>query len=202
MRKKHTLSLFSLPVLLTVALTPVSAQVQRKTRNKMPQSVEQPEIDAAFSPGQAEQKIVDLIRSTKTSLDIAAFVFTSPVIMQAVSDANKRGVIIRVVLDKRQETSQFSCLKRFSNEGISFRIDDKYAIMHNKFIVSDGATVETGSFNYTLAAANSNAENALVIKKAPAVVKAYAQEWKRLWNESHDVAKNQIKATQNACFPK
>jgi hypothetical protein len=29
------------------------------------------------------------------------------------------------------------------------RVDYRYAILHDKFIVADGATVETGSFNFT-----------------------------------------------------
>jgi phosphatidylserine/phosphatidylglycerophosphate/cardiolipin synthase-like enzyme len=60
--------------------------------------------------------------------------------------------------------------------------------MHNKFLVIDGQTVETGSFNYTKAAAGKNAENAIVIRGVPSVVQAYAAEWTRLWDESEPIA--------------
>ena len=33
--------------------------------------------------------------------------------------------------------------------GIPIRINSYYAIMHDKYMVIDGKTVETGSFNYT-----------------------------------------------------
>jgi phosphatidylserine/phosphatidylglycerophosphate/cardiolipin synthase-like enzyme len=56
--------------------------------------------------------------------------------------------------------------------------------MHNKFMVIDGVTVETGSFNYTSAAVKSIAENAIVIRNAPDIAKIYAAEWTRLWDEA------------------
>ena len=40
-------------------------------------------------------------------------------------------------------------------------------------MVIDSATVITGSFNFTKAAEEKNAENLLVIKEAPELVKAY-----------------------------
>ena len=55
--------------------------------------------------------------------------------------------------------------------------------MHNKFMVIDGVTVETGSFNYTAAAVKSNAENAIVLRNAPEIAKVYTTEWTRLWDE-------------------
>jgi phosphatidylserine/phosphatidylglycerophosphate/cardiolipin synthase-like enzyme len=51
-------------------------------------------------------------------------------------------------------------------------------------MVIDGATVETGSFNYTTAATKSNAENALVLRNAAELAKVYAAEWARLWDEA------------------
>jgi len=48
----------------------------------------------------------------------------------------------------------------------------------------DGVTLETGSFNYTAAAVNHNAENALVLWNVPQIAQAYAREWERLWEES------------------
>jgi phosphatidylserine/phosphatidylglycerophosphate/cardiolipin synthase-like enzyme len=66
---------------------------------------------------------------------------------------------------------------------VPVRVDYRYAIMHNKFIVVDGETVEEDSFNYTSAAETKNAENVLVLND-PAVAAKYGQEWQRLWDES------------------
>ena len=56
--------------------------------------------------------------------------------------------------------------------------------MHNKFIVIDGSSVETGSFNYTTAAITHNAENALILWHIPALAAKYTTEFDRLWVES------------------
>jgi phosphatidylserine/phosphatidylglycerophosphate/cardiolipin synthase-like enzyme len=57
------------------------------------------------------------------------------------------------------------------------------AILHDKFLVIDGHQVETGSFNFTKAATERNAENALLIENAPLAAR-YAAEWRRLWAEA------------------
>ncbi len=57
--------------------------------------------------------------------------------------------------------------------GIQTLIDDQHAIAHNKVMVIDSATIITGSFNFTKAAEEKNAENMLVMKDAPELVKAY-----------------------------
>jgi len=57
------------------------------------------------------------------------------------------------------------------------RIDAKHAIAHNKIMVIDGEVVITGSFNFTKAAEEHNAENLLVIRDA-ALAERYAANWK------------------------
>lgn len=56
------------------------------------------------------------------------------------------------------------------------RIDAAHAIAHNKVMGIDGGTVITGSFNFTRAAQEKNAENLLVIHDA-ALVARYTQNW-------------------------
>jgi phosphatidylserine/phosphatidylglycerophosphate/cardiolipin synthase-like enzyme len=54
-------------------------------------------------------------------------------------------------------------------------------------MVIDGRHIQTGSFNYSAAAVNKNAENVLVIRDAPELARMYAAEWERLWEEGEDV---------------
>ncbi|WP_324170337.1 phospholipase D-like domain-containing protein [Klebsiella pneumoniae] len=46
------------------------------------------------------------------------------------------------------------------------RLTDAYKIHHDKVIIIDQNTVETGSFNFTKAAEYTNSENALVLNDA------------------------------------
>lgn len=65
-----------------------------------------------------------------------------------------------------QRTAKYSSATFLRNMGIPIFIDDKHAISHNKFMVIDGHIVITGSFNFTKAAEENNAENLLVIDDA------------------------------------
>ncbi len=57
-------------------------------------------------------------------------------------------------------------------------IDDKHAIAHNKVMVIDGQTVITGSFNFTRAAEENNAENMLIIRSRE-LAYTYGATWQR-----------------------
>ncbi|MGD0235363.1 MAG: phospholipase D-like domain-containing protein [Syntrophorhabdales bacterium] len=55
-------------------------------------------------------------------------------------------------------------------------IDDKHAIAHNKIVIVDRTTVIAGSFNFTKAAEEKNAENLLIITSAD-MAKLYLENW-------------------------
>jgi len=48
--------------------------------------------------------------------------------------------------------------------------------------------VETGSFNYTQAAAEHNAENALLLHNVPDLARAYTQDFQKLWSEGQPLS--------------
>jgi phosphatidylserine/phosphatidylglycerophosphate/cardiolipin synthase-like enzyme len=106
-----------------------------------------------------------------------------PELASALIQAARRGVDVRVVVDKSNATARYTVATYLANQGISVRVDYRYAIMHDKFIVVDGDTVEEGSFNYTAAAESRNAENVLVLRDGNTAAQ-YAREWARLWAES------------------
>lgn len=141
-------------------------------------------VRVGFSPGNAEALVINTISSARTSIELAAYSFTSKPVAQALVQARRRGVAVRVVMDKKQRTARYSSATFLANAGVPVRIDAKYAIMHNKFMVVDGKTVQTGSFNYTRSAHVRNAENVVVIAGVPAIARTYSNEWTRLWAES------------------
>ncbi|WP_242912225.1 phospholipase D-like domain-containing protein [Klebsiella variicola] len=81
----------------------------------------------------------------------------------ALTRAAARGVKIRVVADVKSHGSIYSALTFLANHQVEVRLNDRYAIMHNKVMIADNRHVKTGSFNYSAAANKSNAENVLVI---------------------------------------
>jgi phosphatidylserine/phosphatidylglycerophosphate/cardiolipin synthase-like enzyme len=146
------------------------------------------EYEAAFSPyGKSLPLVLSTINSARKSIHVAAYTFTSKPIAEALSDAHKRGVDVKVVADEKSNGGRYTAVTFLANQGVPVRLNDHYAILHNKFMVIDGTTLETGSFNYSAAAVNKNAENVLVIRDMPTLVGQYAEEWVRLWNEGVDV---------------
>jgi phosphatidylserine/phosphatidylglycerophosphate/cardiolipin synthase-like enzyme len=127
-----------------------------------------------FSPnGGATAAVVREINAAQQQILVQAYSFTSAPIAKALIDAHKRGVKVLAVLDKSNETQQYSAATFLVNAGIQTLIDAQHAIAHNKVMVIDSTTILTGSFNFTKAAEEKNAENLLVIKDAPELVKAY-----------------------------
>jgi phosphatidylserine/phosphatidylglycerophosphate/cardiolipin synthase-like enzyme len=142
------------------------------------------DAEVAFSPDRgATALVVKTIGEAKQTIRVAAYSFTSKPIAEALLDAHKRGIDVEVVVDKSQATARYTAATYLANQGVPVRIDYQYAIMHDKFIVVDGVTVEEGSFNYTAAAETRNAENVLVLHDAT-VSAQYQREWGRLWSES------------------
>lgn len=157
--------------LLLTALTPACAQ----------------QVEAAFSP---DKKAVELVQGTissaRQSIEVSAYMLTSAPIVKALITADKRGVRVRVVADGRGNSSRASkaALNALALAGVEVRLNRNYAIHHDKFMVIDGKTVQTGSFNYTAAAATKNSENVIVIKEAPAVAQQYRGHWQKRFGEA------------------
>jgi phosphatidylserine/phosphatidylglycerophosphate/cardiolipin synthase-like enzyme len=80
---------------------------------------------------------------------------------------------LTVILDRSQRGERNTSATFVANAGIPTFIDAKHAIAHNKIMIIDGATLITGSFNFTRAAEEKNAENLLVIRGDDVLVKKY-----------------------------
>jgi len=66
--------------------------------------------------------------------------------------------------------------KELANLGIPVKIDAVHAIAHNKIVIIDGETVITGSFNFTEAAEENNAENLFAIHDWK-LAERYTRNW-------------------------
>ena len=131
-----------------------------------------------FTPGQdCTTLIVSTIDTAKTELRVQAYGFTASPIIDAIGRAKARGVDVQVILDKSNESAPESGAPTLVLDGITPKIDDSVAIAHNKVMVIDQKTLITGSFNFTNAAQNSNAENVLVIKDDPELAMTYRKNW-------------------------
>lgn len=131
-------------------------------------------VNVYFSPnGGATEAIVTEINKAHREVLVQAYSFTSTPIAKALLAAHKRGVKVQAVLDKSQRKEKYTAATFLANAGIPVAIDDRHAIAHNKIMIIDRTVLITGSFNFTKAAEEKNAENLLVIKDNPQLVEKY-----------------------------
>jgi phosphatidylserine/phosphatidylglycerophosphate/cardiolipin synthase-like enzyme len=136
-------------------------------------------VQVYFSPrGECTDAIVSEIDHSKTEILVQAYSFTSSPIAKALASANKRGVKVLAILDKSQRTERYTSATFLTNTSIPTFIDDKHAIAHNKIMIIDKAKVITGSFNFTKAAEEKNAENLLVISSKE-LASYYLDNWQK-----------------------
>ena len=135
-------------------------------------------IRACFTPGQHCQTLISqAINQAQETIHVQAYSFTAQPIADALVKAYQKGIDVRVILDKSQETAKYSKIQRLAQTGIPVLIDRKVAIAHNKIIIIDDHTLITGSYNFSKAAEYRNAENLLIIKN-PQLAQKYLQNWK------------------------
>ncbi len=146
------------------------------------------EVEMAFSPdGGGEQLVTKVIQSATTSLHVMAYSFTSSAVTRAILDAKARnsGMPILVVVDYKNNVGQDqsgkarAALSALHNAGIQVRTVKTFAIHHDKVVIADGRTVQTGSFNYSAAAQKSNSENVVVLWNSVAVARPFLDHFSR-----------------------
>ena len=149
-------------------------------------------IDVYFSPnGGCTAAVVRELDAAKQTIYVQAYSFTSAPIAKALVDAHNRGVKVQAILDKSQKTEKYSSADFVAHAGIPVQIDAAHAIAHNKVMVIDGETVITGSFNFTKAAQDKNAENLLVVRSKDLAAK-YLENWQLHAKHSEAYAGKQL----------
>lgn len=134
--------------------------------------------EACFTPGEdCTERLVRLLDGAQREILVQAYSFTSAPIAKALRDAHRRGVSLLVLLDKSQRAERYSSADFLAHSGIPVFIDAAHAIAHNKVMLIDGATLVTGSFNFTKAAQERNAENLLVLQRDAGLLRRYRENF-------------------------
>lgn len=165
MRKKAILLL-----LVLAYLSPTTTQAKDLTLINAPTQV-------YFSPnGGGTEAIVEALGKAKAQILVQAYSFTSKEIAKALVEAHKRGVKTEIILDKFNRSGKYSAADFTAHAGIPTYIDSAHAIAHNKIMIIDKEVVIMGSFNFTKAAEEKNAENLLVIRSRELALD-YIENW-------------------------
>jgi len=104
--------------------------------------------------------------------------------MQALVDAKNRGVSVRVVVGKKRDQGRASktAMDFVIRNGVSLRTNEHFNIHHDKVIIVDGGTVETGCFNFAPSAETANSEKLIVNRDMPNVSRKFLAHWQSRWD--------------------
>jgi len=122
------------------------------------------------SPVNSHQRILDLINSSKTTLDVEVLYITDATIRNAIGAAKNRGVTVRVILMNATDQPENADIATYcKNVGIPVNYAENF-YLHAKLIISDGVAF-VGSENMSPTSMAQNREvGALVFEPTPAAV--------------------------------
>ena len=129
------------------------------------------------------EQLIEFIGSAEKSVHVMIYSLTKEEIAEALAEARKRGLDVRVVMDKTQAAGPYSKDEFLAEHGVPVKLVDPegYAIMHHKVTIVDGSAFSTGSFNYSENADSGSAENLLLVH-SEAMASRMEQEFEALWN--------------------
>ncbi len=117
-----------------------------------------------------------LIATARHSIDLASYALTDPIVLDALNQAEHRGVMIRILLDPR-ERHDFVKLGDLSD---NVRIKRGGPFMHLKAYEIDGTLLRTGSANFSTSGENAQDNDLIVIRDAGATAK-FEAHFERMW---------------------
>ncbi|HEX20376.1 MAG TPA: DUF1669 domain-containing protein [Acidiferrobacteraceae bacterium] len=162
----------------------------------------------AGAPDNLEDVIIKFIDKAEKRLDIAVQELENRPIAEAIIRARSRKVLVKLVLEQDYLRSTRMSSNPWSPGGkneanrqiqdailrskIDVKSDYNSSIFHQKFIVRDGASVLTGSTNFTPTGTGENLNHVVVVHNEK-VAKIYSSEFREIQqghfgkrNEGHD----------------
>ena len=120
---------------------------------------------------------VQLISTAKQSVDLASCALTDRSVIEALNAADRRRVVIRIVLDPRKR-HDFVALGDLSD---NVRIKHGGPFMHLKAYAIDGVLLRTGSANFSTSGENAQDNDLIVIRDAGAAAR-FDAHFARMWD--------------------
>lgn len=134
-------------------------------------------LQVCFTPSMRCLPLIETaINMAQHSIYLQCYSFTSAPIAEALHKAHQRGVKVEIIADRSQKTAPYAKIQQLHQAGIPVYIDAVTGIAHNKIIICDEVKVISGSYNFSNAAENRNAENLIIIEDQK-TAQQYLQNW-------------------------
>ncbi|KAI9032895.1 hypothetical protein CLU79DRAFT_728593 [Phycomyces nitens] len=136
-----------------------------------------------FPSKESFNAFISVINSARESIDICVFSLTDDDVADALIEAKKRKVNIRIITDNQQAAGKGADAERLQRDhGIPYKTDNTTGYMHNKFAIVDHSTLINGSFNWSKGARFKNREN-IMITNIPVCIQEFQRQFESLWEE-------------------
>jgi phosphatidylserine/phosphatidylglycerophosphate/cardiolipin synthase-like enzyme len=169
---------------------------QHKVRAADRQVAASPGECSVVLDGKYPRSVGQLIRDARKRLDVAMFFMTgtgkgggAKLLVDALVDARKRGVDVRVLLDKDRQGDVYGSAminarvaRYLDAQKVGVRFDATDRLLHSKFLVVDDSITVIGSHNWTRAAFENYHEATVVVHSKPATTRQRAR-FARLWDD-------------------
>jgi phosphatidylserine/phosphatidylglycerophosphate/cardiolipin synthase-like enzyme len=150
----------------------------------------QPEIH--YAPRENLERVdAEEIGRAQLSIDIAAYVLSDALIIEALTGAAERGVLIRLYLDKSQfaehgPTRGGIVEALLAHPNVVARVKGEGVLMHLKAYAVDGSVLRTGSGNFSRSGLASQDNDAIFLTD-PTVVDAFEGNFERIWARAQNI---------------
>jgi phosphatidylserine/phosphatidylglycerophosphate/cardiolipin synthase-like enzyme len=139
-----------------------------------------------FSPA-SQELFVQTIGSAEKTLEVMLYQFSNPAMQDALANAVKKGVVVRVILEPRVD-SNYATAEILSQNGVKVRWASKeYTNTHAKTAVIDGKKVIVGSTNWSKQAMRSNRESSVLIE-SEGLAREFLGVFEEDWAKASDYA--------------
>jgi phosphatidylserine/phosphatidylglycerophosphate/cardiolipin synthase-like enzyme len=130
--------------------------------------------------GGPDTPMAEAIRAARVAVDVAAHEFGLWSLRDALIDAHRRGIKVRVVTES--DNFDYKEIQELKQAGIPVVGDWGKGRMHNKFVVIDRLEVWTGSMNFTVSDTYRN-ENNLVRVRSSLLAESYGTEFEEMFQD-------------------
>ena len=126
--------------------------------------------------------VLPVINSAQKYIYIPTFVLTEKRVCDALIEAKKRGVEIKVMIDALSAANKHSKHKYLRDNGILVKTENYAGKMHSKSLISDDRYTIIGSMNFSYSGENKNDENLILIEDKE-IAKFYKENFLYQWNK-------------------
>lgn len=152
------------------------------------------------------RSILDNINAAQKSIDIAIYGYSRiPAIEDALKNAQKRGVQIRLIYDTDVKgeniyENTFDLVKIIGNSNSDKNSAEAGAIMHNKFYIFDDKIVITGSANLSHTDMSGYNSNVIAVINSPKIAEVYKNEFEQMYGGKFHLVKVSDQKDENIYF--